>query len=311
MDIPAPVRVLALALAALLTFVHGSGAADAVGEPLILGAHVAILAAFLPALVWVAATPDRAGPWLRRSVGLDLREVAQAVGALIHLAFVYLVFGLTILGTAQAASQYLATGQHPVQGSGLEARNIIRGLVFNLLLFVIAAMTWLGLVERRSIGDSLRDLGLRPGDLPAGIAWGLATTLAVLAGLVGMGLGLQAVGYMPENPQADAIADALTPALAILVAVLAGVGEELYFRGFLLPRTNNLVQAGLFGIIHASYLTPFQVILPFLLGLVFGWVRRETSLWAVIVAHAAFNATMLLLSIYADEAQLALSAILG
>lgn len=305
-------RALALGLAALIAYLHGSGAAGAIdSQPLILAAHVAILVLFLPPLIWVTAAPNRAGPWLRERMGLDLREAGDVVGALIHLAFAYVVFGLTVLSTAQAASQFLATGQHPVQGGGLDAQAIIRGLVFNLLLFVVAAVTWLGLVEDRSIGQAVTDLGLRLRDLPAGIVWGLVTTLAVLVGLIGVGLGLDAVGYAPENPQADAIAQALTPALAVLVAILAGVGEELYFRGFLLPRTNNLVQAGLFGIIHATYLTPFQVILPFALGLLFGWVRRETSLWSVIVAHSAFNATMLLLSIYAEEAQLALQALLG
>lgn len=303
-------RALALALAAIVTLIHGSGAAEAAGQPLSLAAHLAILAVFLPLLVWIVATPGRAGAWLEDRMGVDLREAGDVVGALIHLAFVYLVFGLTVLSTAQAASELLSTGQHPVQGNGLDAQGIIRGLVLNLLLFVVAAFTWLGLVEDRTVGQSLGDLGLRLKDLPGGIVWGAVTTLGVLAGLVALGWGLQATGYAPENPQADAIAKALTPGLAILVATLAGVGEELYFRGFLLPRTNNLTQAALFGAIHATYLTPFQVILPFLLGLLFGWVRRETSLWSVIVAHSAFNAVMLLLSIYADEAELALSLIL-
>lgn len=305
-------RVLALVLATLVAALHGAGAAQAAGsQPLIAAAHAAVLIVFLPFLAWIGLVPSRAGPWLWARLGVDLGDSGDVVGGLIHLAFVYLVFGLTVLSTAQTASEYLATGQHPVQEGGLEAQAIIRGLVFNLALFVVAALTWLGLVEDRTLGQSLRDLGLRLQDLAGGIVWGLLTTLAILVGLVALGLGLQATGYTPQNPQADAIAQALTPALAVIVAILAGVGEEIYFRGFLLPRTNNLVQATLFGAIHATYLTPFQVILPFLLGLLFGWVRQRTSLWSVIVAHSAFNATMLLLSIYADEAQLALGLLLG
>jgi membrane protease YdiL (CAAX protease family) len=57
----------------------------------------------------------------------------------------------------------------------------------------------------------------------------------------------------------------------------------------------------LFGLIHATYLTPFQVILPTALGLAFGVLRNRVNLWAPVAAHTLFNAVMLLSTIYGEE----------
>jgi uncharacterized protein len=97
-----------------------------------------------------------------------------------------------------------------------------------------------------------------------------------------------------------------------ILGTLAGVffspvSEELFFRGFVLPKLNenmsfwaaNLVQAGLFGAIHWpnwiwtggmhwSLVTTSASIL--LLGLLFGWLTRRTnSIWPAVGVHIANN----------------------
>jgi membrane protease YdiL (CAAX protease family) len=83
---------------------------------------------------------------------------------------------------------------------------------------------------------------------------------------------------------------------ALLVsAVLPGVGEELFFRGFIQTRlrqrwkpwTAIVVTSVLFGLLHGD---PVHSPMAFFMGLVLGWlVERTGSLWVSMFAHAANN----------------------
>lgn len=302
MSLPSHVRVIAGLLGGYVAlFQVGPALADLATAPIPAAGRLIAGAPFLAVLAWVAVWPDHADRTLKESFGLDLSDASVLTGVVIHLVFAFLVFGGTLIQTAQGLSQLLATGEHPANAVPLSDQQIVTNLVLNLVLFVLAAVTWLVLVTKVRGREILAELRLQLRKIPRGIVAGVLMTIAGIVVLAMFSYALQQAGIAPENPQADAIANALTPATAILVAALAGLGEEVYFRGFLLPRLGNLSQAVLFGALHATYLTPFQVILPFALGLAFGWLVRKTSLWAAIVSHTTFNAVMLLGSIYAEE----------
>jgi CAAX protease family protein len=80
-----------------------------------------------------------------------------------------------------------------------------------------------------------------------------------------------------------------------LVAVLAGLGEELLFRGTLLPLvarwTNPLVALAvtslLFGLAHA--LSRLYFLLATLIGVYFGWLAMDWGLSVAIVAHGLYD----------------------
>lgn len=302
MTLPTAVRALSVLLGAIVAVLQvGSGLAQLTSDPIVAAGQLVLGVPFLVLFTWVAAWPDHADRTLRRRFDIDLSDGRTVAGVLVHVVFAYLVFGGTLLATSRGLATLLETGEHPALGSSLTGAGVVGSLVINLVLFALAAVTWILLVDDVRGADLLAALRLEPDKLPRGLVAGVLTTVAGLVVLAGLGYALQQAGISPDNPQADAIAEALTPATAVVVAALAGLGEEIYFRGFLLPRTGNVVQATLFGALHATYLTPFQVILPLALGLVFGWLVRKTSLWAAIVSHATFNGVMLLSSIYADE----------
>lgn len=108
--------------------------------------------------------------------------------------------------------------------------------------------------------------------------------------------GLGETGSLPILGQALAGAHGgqLVQAL-IVIALLAGVAEELFFRGFIQTRlaqrwsarTAVLVTAVCFGVMHADLVhSP----LAFCLGLWLGFVcERAGSLWPAIVTHVANN----------------------
>ena len=85
----------------------------------------------------------------------------------------------------------------------------------------------------------------------------------------------------------------LTIGDVIVVALLSGVSEELFFRGILLPEIGLLASSALFGLLHA--LNRVYAIWAALTGAVFALLAVTAgSLVAPIVAHALYNAGALL-----------------
>jgi membrane protease YdiL (CAAX protease family) len=127
----------------------------------------------------------------------------------------------------------------------------------------------------------------------------LSQALESLTILLGMGLG----------PSLDLIARTMAdaPPLGVILAVLvvgllAPLGEELFFRGYLQTRLRQvwspgraiLVTALAFGVIHGE---PVHGVLAFGLGLYLGLVtERAESVIPAIICHAANNTASVVLS---------------
>ncbi|HUR25574.1 MAG TPA: CPBP family glutamic-type intramembrane protease [Candidatus Thermoplasmatota archaeon] len=102
------------------------------------------------------------------------------------------------------------------------------------------------------------------------------------------------------NPAVQGILDNLSWPMALLVAAGAGIGEEIFFRGFLQRYLGVWGQAVLFGLAHATggYLP--QVAFALGMGLVFGYlIQRGWSLWTLMVAHFLYDFTLLALALVA------------
>lgn len=310
MALPTHVRLISLALGLLVALTQlGTGFADLLTDPISAIGRLLVGLPFVGLFAWAAAWPEHADRTLKDRYDLDLADAGTLAAVLIHLVFVFLVFGLTLIGAADSLSTLVEEGRHPATDAALSGPGIVGTLVLNLVLFAVAALTWILFADKLRGREVLASLRLTADDLPRGLIGGLLAALGSVLLLAVLGFGLQELGVTPQNPQAEAIADALTWETALVVAALAAIGEEVYFRGFLLPRTSNLSQAVLFGIVHVAYLTPLQVVLPFLLGLGFGWLTRATNLWGAIVAHFGFNAVMLVGAIYGEELAAALAAL--
>jgi len=108
----------------------------------------------------------------------------------------------------------------------------------------------------------------------------------------------------------------LVPAV-LLLAVMPAVCEELFFRGWVLsacagprpaPRRAALAIVAQAAAFAAFHLLPERMPQTFALGLVLSWLTLTTrSILPAIVAHAAHNATPVLLVALASEAELASS----
>ncbi len=83
-----------------------------------------------------------------------------------------------------------------------------------------------------------------------------------------------------------------------LVSILAGLGEEFFFRGVLLPVSGLLVSSILFSLLHfgwrAREFLPL-VLLYFLIGLYLGKLTLLSgSIWTAVIAHALYDFIVLL-----------------
>lgn len=164
-----------------------------------------------------------------------------------------------------------------------------------------------------------RDLGLaRPK------SWVATLIVGVLFG-VGLKIVMKAVvmplfDAPPVNPSYQFLAGnrGLLP-LAIWAMVLAGVSEEIVFRGFLLERSRALfgrspkvtigfviVTSLWFGLIHYGSQQWAGVQQAVVFGVIFATVLVRTgNVWMLIVAHAAFDLTALAMIYLGLEAAVA------
>jgi len=149
------------------------------------------------------------------------------------------------------------------------------------LVPVAALLAWI-------LGVSLRD-GLQE---PAhGIAWGIGATIPPLIALV----VVRALPWAPLRRVGEFLNGVLGPALAAcslaelaLVSLLAGLGEELLFRGALQPVLGLPLASVLFALAH--FITPTYALLTGVMGLYLGWLATASgTLWTPIVTHALYD----------------------
>jgi uncharacterized protein len=221
-------------------------------------------------------------PWGRR-------ELLRA-GLLIMLGAAALI---VLAGVGMAALRI-----DPATAGGMSSP-LLFGAGLGVYLVVIIAVYWFAV---RRPGGSWALVGVRQFDW----RWWLAIGPLFIVQMGGMAVinGIIVpffTGSELENPQIEAITGGLSLSgrelilLLFLIAVVAPVAEELFFRGMLYPVLRRrwgptwaiLINAVLFALMHF-----LPILLPalFWIGLVFAWVReRSGSVIPSIVLHAVQN----------------------
>jgi len=130
---------------------------------------------------------------------------------------------------------------------------------------------------------------------PRGVALELALGAAcalVLVGLTRLAVRVTEAGRRLARALSDLLGPLCVPE-ALALALLSGIGEELFFRGMLQQQIGYVGASVVFGLVHIgpgrefAPWTGFAVIAGFLFG---GLVLLTGSLLAAVVAHAATNA---------------------
>lgn len=157
------------------------------------------------------------------------------------------------------------------------------------LAMAVAGLVWMGLRDGGLPWETFVDLST-----PAGpwldLAWGVGGGLALLAfWQVGRRLSKRA---RELEETLGALLSGITPADAVVLALISGIGEELFFRGALQGTIGLLWATVLFALVHTGPGPAFRLWTLFaaVAGLVLGLlvVHRGTLLPA-IVGHALVN----------------------
>ena len=166
---------------------------------------------------------------------------------------------------------------------------ILLNLAGSAIIYLSLSALGTGWGLRRDREQALRRLGLRwptLNDCLAGIALGLLIYVAATLAASLMPAGVTA-DHLGARTLFDAVKNSLPAALAL--AVLAGTGEEILFRGALQPVFGLFVTSLLFTLFHTHYgLSPALPIL-FAVSVCFGLVRLRFSTTAAIICHATYN----------------------
>ncbi|MGH2536709.1 MAG: lysostaphin resistance A-like protein [Candidatus Promineifilaceae bacterium] len=227
--------------------------------------------------------------WLGRFLPLDPASAVQALA----LVFSGYLAGQTALALSQGGLAGLVQTAEPAS---------IGLFVLSELALAAAAFLGAGLLVRRDWPGLFRRLGLTrpaPGQLLIGTA--LIPVLVVLQAVA-------ALLYAQLNPSAAGAVEDLTGLLLenmdtvwewLLLAVAAGVGEEILFRGALQPRFGLALTSVLFALVHVQYgFTAIQLFIV-LLALILGLIRRHFNTTTAVYVHAGYNFILGLLALVA------------
>lgn len=238
-------------------------------------------------------SPETPLPWGWREIGKAILLII--IGSLIVGA---VVVGLAFATGSLPAQEQITQGQGP----GMAAAPFFW---LGVLIYGVVVLAVYLFAVRRAGGD-WSHLGLRA-FAPKWLALAPVLTLVQLFGMmmINVLLVLPFTGGQFENPQVKALTGGSPLSigdfglLLILVAVVAPIAEELFFRGMLYPVLRQrwspkvaIVSNGLiFALIH---FIPILVPGLFFVGMVLAWVReRSGSLIPCILVHALQNAVVL------------------
>ncbi len=204
------------------------------------------------------------------------------------------VHGLALVFSgALAGSTLLTLTQGGLEGMAETAVPTPLGdFVLQQSLFVLLAALGVGIAIRRRLPDLWRRLGLeRPSrqQIRFGLRW-----IAILL-VVQWGVGLIWALISPEQSELlGGINDILvgnfdTLGEWIVVALGAGIGEEILFRGALQPVFGLWFTSILFAVAHIQYgITPITLLI-FVISLALGYIRRRSNTAVAIFVHAGYD----------------------
>jgi membrane protease YdiL (CAAX protease family) len=196
-----------------------------------------------------------------------------------QLALYYIIVSLGIAVLGNVANQMMGN-------TNTDIPYIVTVIVLGGFVF------WLGVICNRYNPETL---GF------SGISWGSTLSLFIWLTIVGEGMTAFVLAWFPE-PMVEVLLTAFTPEsplswflFLVMAALIAPIGEEIVFRGFILNSYAQSTKAHhaiwisalLFGLAHH---TPPHVVAAFFSGLVFArFIMAGGSLWASIIAHGLIN----------------------
>lgn len=152
---------------------------------------------------------------------------------------------------------------------------------------------------KEDLRSTLKALGI-PGDLRDNLIYSALALGAMFLLSLAVGIASFAFGFNDQSKIADKILD-LPVFMLVAAALLAPVGEELFFRATLVPRAGPVLSSVFFAIVHFTYGSVVEMMGVLLLGFVLAVTyQRSKSILPCILAHMAYNglSILVMLAVY-------------
>ena len=178
----------------------------------------------------------------------------------------------------------------------------LRSTLYTLVWGLPAAFLIVGYPIRRTLGEARQRLGLERPSLRQ-IIFAIVMTGALLLVIPFFGQGIEflwkTLGWPLTDQEAIKLLFGFTagPLAAFIASVVAGLGEEIVFRGVLQPRLGILLPALMFTSVHAFQYNFDALIQVFFLGVIFGIVRKRSNTTTAAIIHFAYDFVLLLTTI--------------
>ncbi|HEV3204462.1 MAG TPA: type II CAAX endopeptidase family protein [Gemmataceae bacterium] len=174
----------------------------------------------------------------------------------------------------------------------------LRDQIYSLLWLVPAAIIAAGYPQSRTFRQTMVRVGL-----VSPRRWQILLAVGAAAGLVwgmlGFEFGITSLWKKMDWPETDAKAFndmmrfAINPIGAVIVGVVAGLGEELGIRGVLQPRMGIVLSNLFFTSLHAFQYNFDGLASVFLIGLVLGVIRKYTNTTTSAMVHGLYDGLLI------------------
>ena len=239
-------------------------------------------------------------PGVRRSVS---RVLPLDPESFVHMVALVIVTALTVLSFVPLlvlaappletlVSIRLAQGEDLTEGRG--RAGMLLNELYSLVWLVPATVLAVGYGVRRNFKQALERLGLqRPTRRQVAGGVGLAVVLVVTVGALSpcMDWIWGAMGWPKTDMKSfeKLLTHFFTPLGALVIGVVAGLGEELAVRGVLQPRLGIWLSNLFFTGLHALQYNWDGLLIVFFLGLILGLVRKKSNTTTSAIVHGSYD----------------------
>jgi uncharacterized protein len=175
----------------------------------------------------------------------------------------------------------------------------LRITLYSLIWAVPASFLAVGCPIRRTFSEARERLALKWPSLLQ-IVFAVVMVGGLLLGMSQLNAGIEqlwkAQGWRATDERAIELlfGFAAGPVGALILGVVAGLGEELVFRGVLQPRLGILLPALMFTSVHALQYDFDALVQVLLIGLVLGLIRKRTNTTTCVLIHSGYDIALFL-----------------
>jgi membrane protease YdiL (CAAX protease family) len=183
----------------------------------------------------------------------------------------------------------------------LSPATLYRSEIFTLMWQVPGAFLAVGYPWLRNLRQAAERVGLVRPRLRQVVFACVAAVVMVLA-FHGIDLGVSRLWQWLNWPTTDSqfffevlLKAFVNPLGAVVIGVVAGLGEELVVRGLLQPRLGILLSNLFFTSLHAFQYNFDGLLAVFLIGLVLGLIRKYSNTTTSAIVHGLYDCLLILL----------------